>query len=81
MGGHCSTISRELLRVKDREAAECGWIGCVLCSITALTDMAEEGNGREEIKWFNLGVGFKVLEGERGKIWESAAPIACVAFI
>lgn len=53
--------------------------GCVLCSITALTDMGEEGRRerREEIKWFNLGWVLKSLR-ESGVKMGKCCPIACI---
>lgn len=61
---------------------ERGMDGCVLCSITALTDMGKEGNRREgrreEIKWFNLGWDLQSFRDTVVKMGK-CCPIACVA--
>ena len=62
MGGHCSTISSALDNFSGSKTERQQSVdGCVLCSITALTDMGRAGSRREEIKWFNLGWVLKSL--------------------
>lgn len=71
LGGHCSTIGSALENFsgskRERERQQ-RVDGCVLCSITALTDMGKEGSRREwrkeadGRKWSGLILGgFKVL--------------------
>lgn len=70
MGGHCSTISSALENFSGSKRERLQSVdGCVLCSITALTDIGigrkqegvkeagrQGGGGR---KWFNLGWALK----------------------